>query len=153
MISTCQNCGTSHDLCEQDNKKKFNFCGNWSLSDTQKNNTIKLREVLEFALNTIDVSEDVLAETEDWENEAVGWILELQKRAREALVAPPRNCDVGTADEQAQRFETFCHRYSQAMGICDDDCPFRQHPNASYCQSIWMQMPYKPKEEDNGQEE
>ncbi len=33
----------------------------------------------------------------------------------EALAAPPRNCDVGTAEEQIERGQGFCKRY-------DEDC-------------------------------
>ena len=26
----CANCGTSHELCEEENKKLLEFCGNWT---------------------------------------------------------------------------------------------------------------------------
>ncbi len=61
----------------------------------QLGNVAKLREVLEWATSTIDVSPEVLDETEDWENEVVCWVLELKKKAQAALAAPPRNCDRG----------------------------------------------------------
>lgn len=35
------------------------------------------------------------------------------KKCFAALAAPPRNCDVGTAEDQAERFYAFCgdHRF------------------------------------------
>lgn len=140
MISTCQNCGTSRDLCEQDNKKKFNFCGNWSLSDVGKNNAVKLREAAEFAMQICPSLYDENYAMFDGYNIEV---TELKNKLREALSVPPRNCDVGTAEEQALRFNEFCMQWQEPFGMCPEDCPFIRYPNASYCQSAWMQMPYK----------
>lgn len=56
-----------------------------------------------------------------------------------ALAAPMRNCDVGTAEEQKERFEEFC----------DDEKGDRQHCrncrlcNALDCELAWAQMPYE----------
>lgn len=56
----------------------------------------------------------------------------------EALAAPPRNCDVGTAEEQKERFEKFCE--SQPTVNCDG-C----HLAMNYaCEFEWAQMPYEP---------
>lgn len=55
---------------------------------------------------------------------------------RAALSAPPRNCDVGTAQEQENRFIRFCEGKSSCK-----HCPLR---NAnSRCEFAWAQMPYK----------
>lgn len=53
-----------------------------------------------------------------------------------ALSAPPRNCDVGTIEEQAERFCRFC----LSRNCCD--CPFT---NRAYgeCGVFWSQMPYE----------
>lgn len=82
----------------------------------------KMREVLEWAVSTIDVSQEVLDETEDWKNEVVCWVLELQKKARAALTATPRNCDVGTPKEQHKRFIKFCAGVDECSccKICND---------------------------------
>lgn len=67
-----------------------------------------------------------------------------------ALVdSPARNCDVGTPDEQAERFEAECKRYDHCT-----PCPiyaawgeFREGKPKS-CQLIWAQMPFaQPKGE------
>lgn len=70
--------------------------------------------------------------------------------AKSALAAPARNCDVGTADEQAERFEAECHRHDHCT-----PCPvhrawgeFKEGKPKS-CQLIWAQMPYAPAEEDS----
>lgn len=79
-------------------------------------NVARLREVVKWAVDTIDVSDDVLEETEDVESEVVSWVRELQDRAASALAAPPRNCDVCPVDpgEAAKVF----HAQRGAVGYC-----------------------------------
>ena len=52
-----------------------------------------------------------------------------------ALAAPPRNCDVGTAEEQEKRF----------LALCDSNncssCPVR-FKGKTDCVFTWAQMPY-----------
>ena len=55
----------------------------------------------------------------------------------EALSAPPRNCDVGTVEEQKKRFRDFCIRSK-----CDS-CPCSGECNWAYCAIRWSQMPYE----------
>lgn len=61
---------------------------------------------------------------------------------KSALSAPPRNCDVGTAEEQKERF----------MEFCDDEKGDRQHCrncrlcNEDDCELAWAQMPYEAQE-------
>lgn len=62
---------------------------------------------------------------------------------KDALAAPPRNCDVGTADEQAKRFFAFCHAHRTFDTACSNDCPFKTAPDINHCMSGWGQMPYK----------
>ena len=54
--------------------------------------------------------------------------------ARTALTAPPRNCDVGTAEEQYKRFLKFCTSID-----CKRYCPLFK---ADSCELAWAQMPY-----------
>lgn len=64
-----------------------------------------------------------------------------------ALSAPPRNCDVGTAEEQEERFNKFCDAHS-----CNE-CPARGGWRTVYidgtsfrmiqCGVLWAQLPYK----------
>ena len=55
-----------------------------------------------------------------------------------ALSAPPRNCDAGTPEEQAERFEHYCFIH-RTMDRCCQDCPIKDEP---CCELAWAQMPY-----------
>ena len=60
--------------------------------------------------------------------------------ARTALSAPPRNCDVGTAEEQAERFKTFCYIYPLNCA----GCPLKDSGiTHNECAIFWTQMPYE----------
>ncbi len=54
-----------------------------------------------------------------------------------ADAAPPRNCDVGTAEEQEERFDEFCSSHFKHCSKCPLFDKFR------FCQAAWMQMPYE----------
>ena len=60
--------------------------------------------------------------------------------AHAALALPPRNCDVGAAQEQEVRFEAFCHAHRSRERCCED-CPIAA-ARAS-CELAWAQMTYK----------
>lgn len=59
-----------------------------------------------------------------------------------ALAAPPRNCDVGTADEQRDRLEAFCGKHFRYSA--DNPCSGCQAYNgdSSPCVYRFLQMPY-----------
>lgn len=57
----------------------------------------------------------------------------------DALSAPPRNCDVGTAKEQSARFDKFCYDHRSSGKGCGG-CPFLNCE--SCCELAWAQMPY-----------
>ena len=62
-----------------------------------------------------------------------------------ALAAPPRNCDVGTAEEQEKRFYAFCgyHRFQSGIkGMCSSLCPCIRCRDMCNCITTWAQMPY-----------
>ena len=68
------------------------------------------------------------------------------KKIRAALSAPPRNCDVGTPQEQYNRFRKFCLQYT----FCEQ-CQLRQlKPEYDICGMRcgfkWAQMPYEKQE-------
>lgn len=74
------------------------------------------------------------------EEQVVMW----RNRFLDALAAPPRNCDVGTAEEQAQRFYNFCTEHSSAIhGMCDYKCPCIDSGDKCHCLCKWAQMPYE----------
>ena len=65
--------------------------------------------------------------------------------ARAALSAQPRNCDVGTSEEQAERFYAFCgyHRFQSGIkGMCSSLCPCIKCRDMCNCITTWSQMPY-----------
>lgn len=66
------------------------------------------------------------------------------------LSTPPRNCDVGTAKEQALRKEAYCLRYSSLPTDNCDNCPLLGYNRASSehmvgysCDLAWAQLPYE----------
>ena len=64
--------------------------------------------------------------------------------ANEALSAPPRNCDVGTAEEQEKRFNSFCKTHlSGIRGICSPQCPCIECRSMFHCLTRWAQMQYE----------
>ena len=67
--------------------------------------------------------------------------------ANAALSAPARNCDVGTAEEQDNRFTEVCTANSEdgVRGICSETCPFGLD-HQSGCALAWAQMPYEAQE-------
>lgn len=82
------------------------------------------------------------------QNELARLVRMAENKVREALAAPPRNCDVGTAEEQAERFEADCKRRDHCT-----PCPvhaawgeFKEGKPKS-CQLIWAQMPFAPAQE------
>lgn len=62
------------------------------------------------------------------------------KTCEKALAAPPRNCDVGTAEEQYKRFSKFCANHR-----CDLSCP--ACPAGTFyhteCVTKWERMPFE----------
>ena len=69
---------------------------------------------------------------------------ELLARIDAALAKPPRQCDVGTAEEQYARFRKACKEH---YGNCSAGCPYRDPFHS--CELKWAQMPYE-KGETNG---
>ena len=59
-------------------------------------------------------------------------------KAKAALAGPPRNCDVGTAEEQSKRFVKFCQHLE-----CKD-CQLHNN-DERFCECVirWSQMPYE----------
>ena len=97
------------------------------------NNNAKLREALKAAKQYLD-----------------GYtvnIFELRKKVDEALAEPVRNCDVGTAEEQNDRFSHFCTAHSAEYDIDGEDCS-RKCPlyTSSSCRLTWAQLPYESEE-------
>lgn len=65
-------------------------------------------------------------------------------RANYALAAPARNCDVGTSDEQVDRFGTFCISKKTTIPLPEKctRCRIRGEANVHKCMFEWAQLPY-----------
>lgn len=65
-----------------------------------------------------------------------------------ALAEPPRNCDVGTVEEQAKRMDKFCyshrHGFDGRSRYACENCKFF---SVDRCELAWAQMPYKGENE------
>ena len=60
-----------------------------------------------------------------------------------ALAKPPRNCDVGTVEEQKERFDAFCNAQPLKRGYCD--CVLQKNRQGlceGLCEFAWAQTPY-----------
>lgn len=74
----------------------------------------------------------------------------IRAQIKAALAEPLRNCEVGTAEEQDERFIRFCRRNS-FRGVCNDSCKFAnvnrrlgwQKIGQARCFPFWAQMPYE----------
>ena len=104
---------------------------------TPPGNAAAMREALEAAIPIMRACLFDYYNTTDV-NKVVG-------EMKAALSAPPRNCDVGTAEEQAERFYAFCgyHRFQSGIkGMCPSLCPCIRCRDMCNCIATWEQMPY-----------
>lgn len=69
-------------------------------------------------------------------------------KAESALSSPPRQCDIGSAEEQVARYHAFCYRMMKQNNHCCGPCPCHKFVNgeAQSCTLIWAQMPYEAEE-------
>ena len=127
------------DRIEAAAKREREACEQSVTDCNQLGNTAKMREALEQAdavLSLISKSAWFI-DANFSVNKAV---IEAFNAIEAALDEPPRNCDVGTAEEQAERFKTFCYIYP----LNCSGCPFKNIANThNECAIFWLQMPYK----------
>lgn len=62
-----------------------------------------------------------------------------KNRLDAALSAPPRNCDVGTAEEQTRRLRANCERHKPSCKGCECLTDIKR----VNCWLAWAQMPYE----------
>ena len=73
-------------------------------------------------------------------------LFSITKKASDALSASARNCDVGTAEEQAERFHAFCASNKKCGDVYSSErCQFN---SVEDCELAWAQMPYEEGAED-----
>lgn len=103
---------------------------NAAMESLQVGNAAKMREALEWLFGFGYITTDG------------GFHMPDAKMARnkieEALAAPPRNCDIGTAEEQAERYMNFCRNHPKCIG-----CPCVGRVKYNQCEFAWLQMPYE----------
>lgn len=58
----------------------------------------------------------------------------------EVLQGVPRNCDVGTDEEQSRRYEELCDRHTCGSRCSLSGCPMYEHDCSPFA---WEQMPYE----------
>lgn len=102
-----------------------------------------LEAMLDECCNLCDVPNQMSesGHTCSWRNRWSGCQSKAIDKARAALAAPVRNCDVGTAEEQSARMAEFCRaQYEKSDGVllCSG-CRFHDRD----CQFAWAQMPYE----------
>jgi hypothetical protein len=98
----------------------------------QVGNAAKMRE----ALREVAVLLNVCEKTNVSMAATLATIAEVVKAA---LAEPPRNCDIGTAEEQAERFEAYCDSHTNCAY-----CPLK----GQQCVLAWSQMPYEKGDND-----
>lgn len=118
-------------------------------------NMASLREALEIAKKAIcnHVRASHTCDSLAWENSTInancGDILcahrdlcEAKTAIQKALAKPPRNCDVGDEEEQAQRIDAFCKSHGIDQNGCYrcEECPLLE---IDRCELKWAQMPYE----------
>ena len=99
-------------------------------------NQMKMRAALIRVLRLANVTAD--GENRDWNNAIAENTVKVVK---EALSTPPRNCDIGTAVEQSDRFANLCDSYHCSQ------CPVNSfgdfvNSHRPPCGILWGQMPY-----------
>ena len=105
----------------------------------------KMREALKRAKKILSGIATLSRDQES--RKGAKWLLD--EWVAPALFTPLRNCDVGTSDEQAERFENFCLKH---IGCADETggrhcigCPLEKASKniTQKCELYWAQMPYE----------
>ena len=111
----------------------------------RENNMQKMREALKRAKTILSGIATLSSDQES--RKGAKWLLD--EWVAPALFASPRNCDVGTSDEQAERFENFCLKH---IGCAEETggrhcvgCPLEKASRniTQKCELYWAQMPYE----------
>lgn len=100
----------------------------------------KLREALNQLLGLID--NKILVFADGLELSDISQAQYHIDKAVEAYEEPPRNCDVGTAEEQAERYGRYCDKFTTDSMHCES-CPCCGKILLGKCEFAWAQMPYE----------
>ena len=107
----------------------------------QLGNAAKMRETLILVQKKINYLIGSLTVP----NSLVSNRMEINGIINAALAATPRNCDVGTAEEQAERYGRYCDKFT-SDGMHCETCPCCGKIPLGKCEFAWMQMPYNESE-------
>ena len=106
-------------------------------------NAAALREALIKALTLIHVC--------DWPPwVSLDGVAEVVREIDSALDKPPRQCDVGTAEEQEERFKHFCASNYSACDVDMECCRCPLESEKASCEFAWAQMPYAEERKGEG---
>ena len=100
---------------------------------SQVGNTAKMREALSDACYA-------MFNFLKTQNGGYGEMAKALDKAKAALAVPPRNCDVGTDEEQSRRYEELCDRHTCGSRCSASGCPMYEHDCSPFA---WGQMPYE----------
>ena len=102
-------------------------------------NAAALRDAVIKALTLLNVC--------DWPSGvSLDGVCEVIHEIDSVLDKPPRQCDVGTVEEQKRRFNMFCKRKGEGFSAsvyCAYECPCG---NQGDCKLAWAQTPYEAQE-------
>ena len=113
---------------------------------SQVGNAAKMREALVKAKKAICHHAKYVCQILSWENSDIQYncgdilcahrdLCEAKTAINAALSAPPRNCDLGTAEEQAERHKRWCRKRQIIKDYLGVGC--------RKCVVEWSQMPYE----------
>ena len=123
----------------------------------EANNMAAMREALIKARKAICHKYKHICQSLSWENCDIQSncadilcshreLCEAKTAINAALHKPPRNCDVGTAEEQYKRWKSFCDKFNDDCTGCP--CDELSLLSLGYCIVQWEQMPYDETEKE-----
>ena len=104
----------------------------------EANNVEEMREALRAALDLIFDMQN--ADRSPLSHQAYA----VRRKIKAALARPLRECDVGTAEQQLERFKHQC--FEHHTGRCSPHCRTLPAKTRQECALKWAQMPYTSKE-------
>ena len=108
---------------------------------SQVGNAAKMREALRQVSRVAVEMTRKTATGEPEDRKTVDeWALRLCDIVSATLAAPPRNCDVGTAEEQSMRYEALCDSHTCGSRCSASGCPMYEYDCSPFA---WGQMPYE----------
>lgn len=114
-------------------KKTYVYFEPWLFAEAKgETMSSKAREALNQLLGLID--NEILVFSNELDPSEVSNAQYQIDKADEALAEPLRNCDVGTAEEQAIRFDAYCDIHRSCVS-----CPL----TGQQCALAWAQLPYE----------